>query len=90
MTDEKVTDPASYLPAIEAAYQKPVPEWQQILRATPGYGEEGGRWSHADLVSLLRSDYGMTQEHADALVAHTLGADGAGPGPDADPDSGGS
>ena len=75
MTDEKVTDAASYLPSIEATYQKPIPEWKQILRATPGYGDEGGRWSHADLVSLLRSDYGMSQEHADALVAHTLDED---------------
>ncbi len=69
------TDPTSQLGSIEASYGKPIPEWQQVLRATPGYGEQGGRKSHDELVSLLRSDYGMSDEHAHALVEHTLAED---------------
>ena len=71
MTDEKVTGPASYFPSIEATYGKTIPEWKQILRATPGFGEAGGAKSHSELVSLLKSDYGMGHGHANALVAHT-------------------
>jgi hypothetical protein len=69
---EKVKGPASCFPSIEATYQKTIPEWKQIIRQTPGYG---GAVTHKELVKILKTDYGMGDGHADALVAHTLDED---------------
>jgi hypothetical protein len=71
--DPHETPPESYFPEIEAAYLKTIPEWMRLLRQTPGYG---GGVTHAELVKMLITDYGMAREHADALVAHTLSEDG--------------
>lgn len=68
----KAKGPASYFPSIEATYGKTIQEWQRILRQTPGYGADV---THMDLVSILKTDYGMGHGHANALVAHTLGED---------------
>lgn len=72
--EEKVKGPASYFPSIEATYQKTIPEWKQIIRQQPGYGAEA---THSDLVSVLKTDYGMGHGHANALVKHTLDEDKA-------------
>lgn len=70
--NEKVQGPASYFPSIEAKYGKTIPEWQQIIRESPGYGVGA---KHMDLVHMLKTDFAMGHGHADALVAHTLGED---------------
>lgn len=70
MAEEKVTGPASYFPSIEAKYGKTIPEWKQILRESPGFGEKG---QHMMLVNMLKDKFGMGHGHANALVAHTLG-----------------
>ena len=33
MTDEAVKGPASYFPAIEKKYGRPIAEWQQVVRS---------------------------------------------------------
>jgi hypothetical protein len=72
--NEKVTGPASYFPSIEAKYGKSIPEWKQIIRESPGYGVGA---KHMELVSMLKTDFGMGHGHANALVGHTLGEDKA-------------
>jgi hypothetical protein len=72
MSDEKEKGPASYFPSIEAKYGKTIPEWKKILRESPGYGTDT---THTQLVSMLKTDFGMGHGHANALVAHTLAED---------------
>ncbi|GAA4668771.1 DUF4287 domain-containing protein [Nocardioides nanhaiensis] len=60
---------------VEAAYGRTIPDWARLVRATPGYGDGGGALSREDLVSMMRSDYGMTGEHAEALIDHLLTQD---------------
>ncbi len=69
MTEDTVKGPASYFPSIERKYGQPIAYWQQIIRA--GYPAK-----HMDLVTLLKNDYDLGHGHANALVAHTLAADG--------------
>ncbi|GAA4685920.1 DUF4287 domain-containing protein [Streptomyces chumphonensis] len=57
--------PASYLPAIEKAYGRPVGEWQDLIRSS-------SLERHMELVSWLKAEYGLGHGHANALVAHTL------------------
>ncbi len=71
MTD-KVQGPASYFPAIEKRYGRPIAEWKQIVRTAPGYGSGA---KHMELVALLKGEHGMGHGHANALVAHTLAED---------------
>ncbi|WP_037675100.1 DUF4287 domain-containing protein [Streptomyces griseus] len=60
-----VKGPASYFPAIEKTYGRPVSEWQELIRAAlPA--------RHMELVDLLKSEHGLGHGHANALVAHTL------------------
>ena len=66
---EPVRGPASYVPAIEKRYGRPVAEWQQVLRERIA-GPAGG--AHRELVGWLKTEHGMGHGHADALVAHTL------------------
>jgi hypothetical protein len=61
----KVQGPASYFPAIEKKYGRPISEWKDIIRAHP-------ELKHMELVNLLENDYGMGHGHANALVADTL------------------
>ncbi len=65
MTEEKTKGPASYFPAIEKKYGRPVAEWQALIRAAlPA--------RHMELVAMLKERHGMGHGHANALVAHTL------------------
>lgn len=65
MTDAKVKGPASYFPAIEKKYGRPIAEWQELIRArNPA--------KHMELVAWLKSEHGMGHGHANALVAQTL------------------
>ncbi len=64
MTD-KVKGPASYFPAIEKTYGKPIAEWQALIRAR-------GPAKHMELVKFLKDEHGMGHGHANALVAATL------------------
>ncbi|MCZ2829183.1 DUF4287 domain-containing protein [Modestobacter sp. VKM Ac-2986] len=57
--------PASYFPAIEARYGRPVAEWQDLIRASP-------LTKHMELVTWLKTEHGLGHGHANALVAATL------------------
>jgi hypothetical protein len=57
--------PSSYFPSIEAKYGKPVEHWLKLLKDMKGM-------KHMDMVSLLKTDYGIGHGHANALVAHHL------------------
>ncbi|MET9777916.1 DUF4287 domain-containing protein [Streptomyces sp. NPDC006367] len=61
-------DPASYFPAIEEKYGRPVAEWKDLIRSSP-------LAKHMELVSWLKTEYGLGHGHAYALVAHTLAED---------------
>ena len=68
MADEPTRGPASYFPAIEKKYGKPIAEWQALIRThLPA--------KHMELVSMLKHDHQMGHGHANALVAHTLAAE---------------
>ena len=67
MTD-KVKGPASYFPAFEAKYGKPIAVWQAMIR-------ERQPAKHMELVTFLKEEHGMGHGHANALVAATLAED---------------
>ncbi len=69
MSGGPLKGPASYFPAIEARYGRPIAEWQALL------GAHGGL-KHMELVALLKAGHGMGHGHANALVAATLAGDG--------------
>lgn len=69
---EKVRGPASYFPSIEQKYGRTIAEWKDIIRSSQ-------LTRHGELVSMLKTDYGMGHGHASALVAHTLEEDSAEP-----------
>lgn len=62
---EKVKGPASYFPSIEKKYGRSIAEWKKLIRSSPPK-------RHMELVNWLKSEYGMGQGHANALVGHTL------------------
>lgn len=62
---DQVKGPASYFPSIEKKYGRPIAEWKQIIR-------DSEITKHMDLVTHLKSEYGLGHGHANALVAHTL------------------
>ncbi len=65
VADDIIKGPASYFPSIEKKYGRPIAEWQELVRQRlPA--------KHMDLVSMLKTDYGMGHGHANAVVAHTL------------------
>ena len=66
---ERVQGPASYFPAIEARYGRPVAEWQDLLRA---HRAEHPTARHQELVTWLKETHGLGHGHANALVAHVL------------------
>jgi hypothetical protein len=68
MTDEPVKGPASYLPAIEKKYGRPVAEWQELVRKH--YPAK-----HMELVAMLKREHDMGHGHANAIVAYTLAKD---------------
>lgn len=55
-------NPASYFPAIEKKYGRPVEEWFEIVRNSP-------HTKHMETVSWLKTEYGLGHGHANALVA---------------------
>jgi hypothetical protein len=57
--------PESYFPSIEAKHGRSIPEWQQVIN-------DLGLIKHMEIVSRLKSDYGMGHGHANALVGWTL------------------
>lgn len=65
---EKVTGPASYFPSIEKKYGRPIEEWKAAIRSSE-------LTKHMELVSWLKTEYGMGHGHATALVGHTLQED---------------
>jgi hypothetical protein len=60
--------PASYFPAIEEKYGRPISDWQTIIRSSD-------LTKHMELVNYLKSEYGLGHGHANALVAYTLQED---------------
>lgn len=57
--------PASYFPAIEKKYGRPVAEWETIVRThLPA--------KHMALVAMLKDEHQMGHGHANAIVAHVL------------------
>lgn len=68
---EAVKGPASYFPAIEKKYGRPVAEWKKLIRSSP-------LTRHMELVTWLKTEHGMGHGHANALVAHTLAEDSRG------------
>ena len=65
MSEDKIKGPASYFPAIEKKYGRPISDWKDmVLAALPA--------KHMELVALLKEQHGMGHGHANAIVAHTL------------------
>jgi Domain of unknown function (DUF4287) len=64
---------------IEATYGKPMSEWIAIISAS-------GLAKHADVVTMLKNDYGMTHgaAHRVSLVARGKAAKAAAAGPSSD------
>jgi uncharacterized protein DUF4287 len=60
---EPVKGPASYFPAIEKKYGRPVSEWLELIRASP-------LTKHMELVNWLKGEHGMGHGHANALVSY--------------------
>jgi hypothetical protein len=69
MSGDKVKGPASYFPAIEAKYGRPIAEWKALLAARPPA-------KHMEHVAWLKAEHGMGHGHANALVAHWLAEGG--------------
>ena len=67
---KKITGPASYFPSIEKKYGRPIEEWQALIRASD-------LTKHMELVTWLKTEYGMGHGHANALVGYTLAEDKA-------------
>lgn len=61
----KVKGPASYFPAIEQKYGRPIIHWLSLLA-----GREERK--HMALVAWLKDEHAMGHGHANALVAHFL------------------
>ncbi|MFI1831378.1 DUF4287 domain-containing protein [Streptomyces sp. NPDC020412] len=57
--------PASYFPAIEKKYGRPVEEWLELIRAS-------SLTKHMELVAWLKTDHDLGHGHANALVAYAL------------------
>jgi glyoxylase-like metal-dependent hydrolase (beta-lactamase superfamily II) len=57
--------PAAYFPSIEKKYGRPIADWVKLIRAH-------GPARHMELVSWLKSEYGLGHGHANALVGHAL------------------
>ncbi|MGW7165623.1 DUF4287 domain-containing protein [Streptomyces sp. NPDC054884] len=66
-----VQGPASYFPSIEKRYGRAIAEWKTLIRSSP-------LTRHMELVSWLKTEYGLGHGHANALVAHTLAEDAQG------------
>ena len=65
MTHEKPKGPASYFPAIEQKYGRPIAHWLDLVRQMRGA-------PHMAIVARLKAEHGMGHGHANAVVAHVL------------------
>lgn len=66
-TRPRIHGPASYFPSIERTYGESIEHWIELIHAhAPA--------KHLELVSWLKADFGLGHGHANALVAHALGA----------------
>ena len=63
---------ASYFPSIEKNYGRSIAEWQKIIAGC-------GLDKHMAIVGYLKSEYGMGNGHANALVGWTLAGNTATP-----------
>ena len=69
--EARAQGPASYFPSIETKYGRPIEEWKSLIRSSP-------LTKHMELVTWLKTEYGMGHGHANALVADTLREDASG------------
>ena len=61
--ENKVKGPASYSPSIEKKYGRPMEEWFALVNAKTDL-------KHMDVVTWLKTEYGMGHGHANAIVAY--------------------
>jgi hypothetical protein len=64
-TDGKAKGPASYFPAIEKAYGRPIAHWLEVARGLRGM-------KHMEIVGRLKTEHGLGHGHANAIVAYVL------------------
>ena len=62
--DGKLKGPASYFPSIEKNYGEPIQHWLDLV------ADQLDSHSHMEVVSWLKSAYGMGHGHANAIVAY--------------------
>ncbi|RNL80045.1 DUF4287 domain-containing protein [Nocardioides marmorisolisilvae] len=66
MTEQRAGEgrgPASYFPSIERTYGRAMVEWFDIV-------ESCDLTRHMELVTMLKTEFGMGHGHANAVVAH--------------------
>ena len=61
--ENKVKGPASYFPSIEKKYGRPMEEWFALVHAKTDL-------KHMDVVTWLKTEYGMGHGHDNAIVAY--------------------
>ena len=63
----RINGPASYFSSIERTYGESIEHWIELVHAhAPA--------PHRELVTWLKVNHGLSHGHAQALVAHALGA----------------
>ncbi len=62
---KKVTGPASYFPSIEKKYGQPIDHWIALVKKQKAM-------KHMEIVNLLKTEHGLGQGHANAIVAYCL------------------
>lgn len=60
-------DRASFFPAIEKKYGQPMSHWFEVMKTI-----ESGKY--AEQIDYLRSEFGFTRQHANALVLYSRGS----------------
>ena len=66
MTEQRAGErrgPATYFPSIERTYGRAMAEWFDIV-------ESCRLERHSELVTMLKTEFGMGHGHANAVVAH--------------------
>lgn len=64
-TPEKPKGPASYFPAIEQKYGRPIEHWLDLVRQLRGT-------PYMAIVNRLKAEHGLGHGHANAVVGHVL------------------
>lgn len=59
-----VKGPASYFPSIEKTYGRPMQEWLDLT------ADRLDEHTHMEVVTWLKSEYGLGHGHANAIVAY--------------------